>query len=455
MDHVTGFRCVTCGATLDIAAVFPWRCPNATDTDREHVLRIVSSLAPLRPTDDPNPFVSFGPYLAWYAFARAHGMAPDACDALVREVDAQVASVAGTGFLVTEFRRRAALSDELGFSEEGGVWVKDETGNVGGSHKARHLMSILLHLRAAESLRLAPWSSAADRPPLAIASCGNAAIAAATLAAATEWPITVFVPPWASSTVVDMLAGLGALVQECPRLDDDAAGDPCIHRFRETVAVGAIPFSVQGPENALCLDGGRTIGWEMTEALGHFMDRVFVQVGGGALASCLGSALRGAGIHPAVHAVQTAACAPLARAWERSGALVGGRASAATSWRECMWPWEPADDLAHAPRESDPAPPLGARSLAARSLAARSLADGILDDETYDWLGVLDAMSGSGGAPVVVGEDLIARAHVVAARTTRIDASATGTAGLAGLLEIRDRVADDERVAVIFSGVQR
>jgi threonine dehydratase len=435
MDHVVGFRCASCGATVDVAAVFPWRCPNSTDTDRHHVLQIVSSLAPLRPVEDPNPFVAFGPYFAWHAFARAHGMSQPACDALVREVDAQVASVAGTGFHVTEFRRRAALSEELGFAAEGGVFVKDETANVGGSHKARHLMSILLHLRAAETLALTPWSTAAARPPLAIASCGNAAIAAATLAAATDWPITVFVPPWAAPAVVDVLEGLGALVQTCPRLDGDPPGDPCIHRFRETVADGAVPFSVQGTENALCLDGGRTIGWEMTESLGHLLDRVFVQVGGGALAACIGAALRSAGIHPAVHAVQTEACAPLARAWERSAALAGGRSAAAAAWGECMWAWEaPVDDAGR---------------------TARSLADGILDDETYDWLGVLDAMSGSGGSPVVVGEKLVERAHVLARRTTRIAASATGTAGLAGLLAIRDQVADDERVAVIFSGVQR
>ncbi len=36
-----------------------------------------------------------------------------------------------------------------------------------------------------------------DRPRLAIASCGNAALAAATLARAAAWPIEVFVPDWA------------------------------------------------------------------------------------------------------------------------------------------------------------------------------------------------------------------------------------------------------------------
>jgi threonine synthase len=60
---------------------------------------------------------------------------------------------------------------------------------VGGSQKARHLFTILLHLLAAERLGQLP-----ERPPLAIASCGNAALAAATLAAAADWPIDVYVP---------------------------------------------------------------------------------------------------------------------------------------------------------------------------------------------------------------------------------------------------------------------
>jgi threonine dehydratase len=38
---------------------------------------------------------------------------------------------------------------------------------------------------------------------------------------------------------------------------------------------------------------------------------------------------------------------------------------------------------------------------------------------------------------------------------TNIDVSPTGAAGLAGLLAIRQEIADDERVIVIFSGVRR
>ena len=33
-------------------------------------------------------------------------------------------------------------------------------------------------------------------------------------------------------------------------------------------ATGAVPFGVQGTENAWCLDGGRTIGWEMARRFG-------------------------------------------------------------------------------------------------------------------------------------------------------------------------------------------
>ena len=60
----------------------------------------------------------------------------------------------------------------------GGVWVKDETGNVSGSHKARHLMGIMLWIHVVERLG-ATAPSAAAGPRLAIASCGNAALAAA------------------------------------------------------------------------------------------------------------------------------------------------------------------------------------------------------------------------------------------------------------------------------------
>src|SRR5690606_19160066 len=143
--------------------------------------------------------------------------------------------------------------------------------------------------------------------------------------------------------------------------------------------------------------------WEMIEVLGHALDRVYVQVGGGALATCVGQAGSDEGVHPALIAVQTQSCAPLERAWRRSRTI--GLPAAAKAWSSCMQAWD------------EP---------------ARSAATGILDDETYDWLGVVQAIDGSGGTVVVVPETAVLEANDLGRRTTGIDVDATGTAGLAG-----------------------
>jgi threonine dehydratase len=157
------------------------------------------------------------------------------------------------------------------------------------------------------------------------------------------------------------------------------------------------------------------------------LNRVFVQVGGGAFASCIGAAFSVTSPNTSLHAVQTEGCAPLARAW-KNAEKTGGTKNAGPRWAQCMWPWE---DEPH------------------------SLADGILDDETYDWIGVLNAMTDSGGSPVVASERHVEEALAVAQRVTSIDVSPTGTAGLAGVMAMRDEIDDHERIAVVFSGVLR
>jgi threonine dehydratase len=221
--------------------------------------------------------------------------------------------------------------------------------------------------------------------------------------------------------VLTLLESLGATVTVCPRRDDDPRGDPAVLRFREAVAEGALPFSVQGPENGLCLDGGRTLGWELADAVA--LDRVVVQVGGGAFAACVGWGL---GSTVRLDTVQTQGCAPLARAWWRAKDASLEGAAVAARWNQLMIPWD----------------------------RPTSIADGILDDETYDWLGDFAVMDASGGAPLVVPEEAVRRALEVAS-TTGIPVSATGAAGLAGLLVNDGQVAAGERVAVIFSGVAR
>lgn len=410
---VIGYRCATCGATVPIDTLYPFRCPAAPEGDSHHVLHpVVDTSVAVEEIEDSNPFVRYMRSLAWYAFATAKGMSEAECVALTKEV--------ADGFLITPFERSASLSGELGVN----LWVKNETGQLGGSHKARHLVTILLHLRAAEELGLA---SREKRAPLAIASCGNAAIAAATLAHTAGWPIKVFIPDWAGGVVVDRLTSLGAEINRCPRVEGEA-GDPAVLRFRETVAGGSVPFSVQGPENGLCLDGGRTIGWEMADASAAAcvkLDRVLIQVGGGAFAAGAGWGL-GPGVR--LDTVQTEGGAPLSRAWERVASSGASDSELGVRWDEFMTPWD----------------------------SPSSAADGILDDETYDWQADFDVMRRSGGRPWVVSEENVLRANKLGL-ATGVRVTPTGSAGLAGLLADHDgpRVMRGETVGIVFSGVIR
>ena len=423
---MSGFTCATCAEKVSVDTFAPWRCPNEKG-DRHHVLLIDGNDQHVVESHH-NPFIAFRRNMMWWQFAQARGMSDERAMALVQSVDDEIVKIGGVGFTRTPMLFQSALSDRLSFESPGGVWVKDETHNVGGSQKARHLMSILLHLLVAEELGIAPWADAAARPTLAISSCGNAAIAASTLAAAAKWPIDVFIPEWAGGVVVETLTALGARINRCARQSQDPPGDPTVLRFREAVNTGSIPFSVQGPENALCLDGGRTIGWEMAQQFAQeniaSLDAVFVQVGGGAFAASVSRGLSEAGINAPLVAVQTEGCAPLSRAWNTAQSDV----NPAQHWTKHMWAWE-----------NEPV----------------SLADGILDDETYDWVADVAQIQRTGGKVVVASEAQVVEASGVAPQTTSIDASPTGTAGVAGLLSIRAELSNTARVAVVLSGVRR
>lgn len=421
------FRCHGCGASVDAALTLPFRCPEAAASadDVDHLLVAPLDAAQFESRRESNPFLRYRSLLSPYRLARNQGLSDDAWDELVGALDEALIAVDDRGFSSTPMAMQPALASAVGLGAT--LWVKDETGNVAGSHKARHLMAVLLYLRVLQAARLDAGEGLAGRR-LAIASCGNAALAAAVLARAADWALDVFIPPDASAAVRARLKELGASITVCPRRTGEA-GDPCFLRFREALAVGSIPFGVQGPENGLAVEGGRTLAFEMAETLqaaGQTLDAVFVQVGGGALASALaqGFALAAsAGIcerQPRLYAVQSASCAPLERAWQRLGNTP--LAEAARHRSRFMWPWE---------------------------TAPASIAHGILDDETYDWLEIASAMRLSGGRPIVVGEELLARAQQLALLHTSIRPSATGSAGLAGLLAQPPGAA---QIAVLFSG---
>jgi threonine synthase len=425
---------------------------------------------------DVNPFVRYRALFHSYDVARAGGMSDAQYVEIVRGLDAAIAGVDGHGFAVTPLARSAAASDRLNFTADGGVWVKDETGNVSGSHKARHLMGLAILLEVVERLGLGARRVNGART-LAIASCGNAALAAAVVARAVGRPLDVFIPTSADPNVVVRLERLGARLTVCAR-QDGVPGDPTYRRLRQALAGGALPFTCQGSDNGLTIEGGKTLGYEIAGALvarGGQLDRLFVQVGGGALASAVIQGLQdarrlGAPVAmPRLHAVQTRGAHPLKRAYDRLADRIvdrltsergphplpsdgdQGRAElirtraltftgaaavaeellyAATHRSAFMWPWE-----------QEP----------------KSIAHGILDDETYDWLAVVRGMLETGGYPVVVSEETLVEANDLARAATGIDVDHTGSAGLAGLLHLQrgGTIQRHERVAVLFTGARR
>jgi threonine synthase len=448
----SSIRCAGCGWVAATRA-YPFRCANAGGDDVDHVLVRVLDTAALRFPDgtEPDPFARYRSLMHAYHLAMHAGLDDGEYLQLIDALGRSVAAVDGHGFRVTPLHRSAVLSDLLGFSSAGGVWVKDETGNVSGSHKGRHLMGLLIYLEVAERLGL---PAAAGRAPLVIASCGNAALAAAVVAKAGGRRLRVFVPVNADAVIVTRLRRLGSEVVTCPR-EPGVPGDPAYLRLREEVSAGAVPFTCQGNENGLAIEGGETIAYELASQLaGVALDHVVIQVGGGALASACAQGLREAfelgaiSREPRLHTVQTASVHPLERAYHRVRATLadlgqkGGDAArprradveralaAACQHRSAyMWPWE-----------SEP----------------KSIATGILDDETYDWHAVVSAMLTTGGLPLVVDEDRLAEANKLGA-STGIPVDPTGSAGLAGLLSLRQAgvVGPDERVAVLFTGVRR
>lgn len=378
---------------------------------------------PTAQSNETNPFLRYRSLLwSWRRWIDA-GLTDDDFAAMVSALDDSVRLVAGTGFVTTPAGWVPSLR-----AGSRAVFAKDETGNVGGSHKARHLMGLLMHLAV---------DAVANDTRLAISSCGNAALGAATVARAAGRPIDVFIPTWADPKVVAVLEGLGATIHVCERRVDES-GDPCMLRFQEAVSAGALPFGVQATENLWTLDGGRTIGWELADQLGaDSVDHVLVQVGGGALlTSCAIGLLEGAEMGPLrrvprVWAVQSEQCAPFDRAWSQipAASTIDERLAAAEQQAEfLMTPWP------------DPS----------------SAATGILDDVTYDWLGVARALLLTGGESVLATEEDIESANQQV-RAAGYNAEHTGSAGYAGLLAAlrQGAIAPADTAAVLLTGIQR
>ncbi len=411
----------SCGAVAPADAT---ACTRRGSDNTDHVLFLPAPLEWVV-EDADNPFVRYRRMLTSWQSALADGLSDQEFVDLVVGLDDAIAAIDGRRFLVSPLHDAPALGDHIGAR----LSIKDETGGVSGSHKARHLMGIMVHLLARERV-----GSLTERPPLAIASCGNAALAASVVARAADWPLQVYVPPTGDPLVLDRIRSLDAELVVSERTPELPPGDPCYLGFGAAVTGGAIAFGCQGPDNALAIDGGRTLGWEIAEQAPD-VSRVVVQVGGAALVSSVGQGLQIAadlgaiGAMPEVDTVQTQGCAPLARAFAAVN-KIGDLTAAIHQRDQIMWPWE-----------QEP----------------HSAAYGILDDETYDWQSAVRLMRGTEGDSVVVGEDRVMEAHDRVRDTTDLTPCVTGTSGLAGVLELAadGRIAPDEHVVALITGIDR
>ena len=403
---ITGYRCAVCQTTVPIDTPQPWRCPNGV-ADPHHVLHLVEDPMVGDELDDANPFVRFAPRMAWWAFADMHGMRESERLAIVAEV--------ADDFTITPFDRSPQLSEAVGVD----IWVKDETGNVAGSHKARHLAGILLQLLAAERARPARRTPTAgdcvvrQRRHRRRHACQPSRVAArrvrADLDERRRWRSAA-----SASTPRSIAVSVARPTRPAIRRCCASARRSPPARFRSRCRARRTHWrSMLGARS-----GGRS-GRRLRRcnrgATGESPFRSAV----GRWPPCVGVGL---GRDVRLDTVQADGCAPLAETWERIVDIDHPE----RYWAQVMRPW--------------PNP--------------MSVADGILDDETYDWIADVSVMVESGGAPIVASEPDIRAAHEIA-RQAGFDVSATGSAGLAGVLSVRHTLHVNDQVIVIMSGVAR
>jgi threonine synthase len=392
----------------------------------------------------------------------------------------------GRDFDVTPLTEEPDLRASLGRS--GRLWVKNETGNVTGSHKGRHLMGTLLYLEALRELE----SDKAKRV-LAIYSCGNAALGAAAVARAGGYELHAFVPEDLDPVVSAMLAERGTLVEKIPRASA-GEGDPCYLAFQKALTQGRrVPFACAGNDNWSNIEGGATLGWEMLLQLrdrSEPIDHVVVQVGGGALARSVAQAfeealqLRFIDVLPRIHVCQPEGGFPFVRAYLLALAEIArgsGRsfdlrydkgADPVTQLQKAAAfararPDQIQEAAAFAKRSFDTPVVQSVLNKMAGSAsyfmwpwdgaAPHSLAHGILDDVTYDWYFLLRAVLRSGGRAEILSEDTIRNAYEKAHLQTGIPVCPTGASGLAGLIHLTESGAIDrsESAGLFFTGFDR
>ena len=456
-------------------------CPNMKNDNINHLLEKDISLTPLSKiiinaiNIHDNPYRVFKEFYSVYHLANFLNIN---FNEILDSIDTALNKLREPAFKFTEFSTCSFHRNKQNIR----FVYKNETNNITGSHKARHLMGNILYI---EVLRKAGVIK--NKPHLAIYSCGNAALAAAAIAKAACYKLKVFVPEDINFNVKKSLELFNADIAICKR-NCGESGDPCYLRFHKALQTGYIPFSCSGPDNWANIEGGKSLAQEMfvqAKQAGQKIDSVIIQVGGGALAS---SAIRTIDdFHytgfikksPKIFTVQTESAYPLVRAYYLLIKQIAADNNLECVLPECNNSFEQElliypithklqlKKIIHFIKENYNTTSIQSVLAEARlhknkymwpwEESPKSIAHGILDDITYDWMKIIEGMFKSGGFPITVSESLLIEANKLGKKITGIKVDPTGTSGFAGLLKLVDSgwITENKTPAVMFTGAER
>ena len=496
-------KCRSCGSKYVTSNELPiYGCKNRyTDKDISHILeKYISPMAiPFIKENigeiiklnkgSQNPFIAyknifFSYYLSKYLKVDFNNV--------IDEINNNLKSINGFGFSETPLLQPYKLQDfcKLVTDDDIDIHIKNETGNVSGSHKSRHLMGNIIYFDVLYRGKIFK-----DKPKLAIYSCGNAAMAAAIVAKAANYELNTYIPPNVNKNVFDYLNSFDANVITCPR-QPNQDGDPCYIKFQEAITNNtAIPFSCSGIDNWSNIEGGQTLCLEYISQLlkrNITLDGIVIQIGGGALASSAIKTLNDLfelkiiNKIPKIYAVQTRGGFPLIRAYyliiKKISNLYNLKCSLTydkkANYREqnknildYMTTYvEEIKNIANFCKEHYNSHVI--KNILNEILQddkvnnymwswedePKSIAHGILDDITYDWIAIIHGMLKTGGLPIIIDEDDIINTNIKAKKVTNIKVDYTGSSGLSGLIKLYQLgffTKELKNIATIFTGIER
>ncbi|MGD9638080.1 MAG: pyridoxal-phosphate dependent enzyme [Alphaproteobacteria bacterium] len=426
-------------------------------------------------------FNAFKELLGSWHLANVHNKS-DEWQKMVKTASKMCEKNTSKGFVRTPLFKADELAKSI--KADCNIFAKNETLQLMGSHKSRHLAGSIIYL---ETLRMLKGG---HKKPLAIFSCGNAALGASAAAKAFDYPLYTFVPEHVDSKIENLLTNLDAKVVKVSREGQVGEGDPCNIRFREALnKLNFVPFSCYGYDIWSSIEGAEPLAYEFFFDMEKYqtdIDAFIVQIGGGGLAKSMINGIQNLlklGIIkklPRFYTVQTASCYPLAKSYFailKEASLKGAVTLAENLKSAVETDIDPKDILEKYPQELNSfAKELSSNFSSNQALqkvlldvaaqrsnffkawadnVPESIAEGILDDTTYDGLEVVIGMLESGGLPLIADEKTLDKANKLTKKATNINVSATGTASVAAVIEMATKglINSNENIGLLLTGI--